>query len=367
MSVRKRPDGRWQIDIVIRKGKERIRIRKSAKAANRSEALKAEATERSRLMAGAFVHGRSPFFSNFVVEFLASYASANNKPSERASKKMIFERHLCPVFGHLRLDEITAEHIERYKSDKLKQIVNKKNGKTMGPKTINNQLIALAKMFAVAKEWRRVSDPPRVRRMKAMAPQFDFLDFDESMRLLNAFDPAWRPMGLLGMRAGLRISEMLALEWDDIDLAAGRVVVRRTAWKDTIGSPKGGSAKEVPLSAAVVNALAKLPSRFAGKLVFPDSDGAIIERESCHRPLWRACKKAGLRRIGWHVLRHTFASHLVMRRVPLKAVQELMRHESITMTLRYAHLSPDMGRNAVDLLDGAPPAEISRDTIGSRP
>ena len=67
--------------------------------------------------------------------------------------------------------------------------------------------------------------------------------------------------------------------------------------------------------------------------------------------MWRACKKAGLRKISWHVLRHTFASHLVMKGVPLNAVQELMGHATIEMTLLYSHLSPEVGRGVVQLLD----------------
>jgi integrase len=74
----------------------------------------------------------------------------------------------------------------------------------------------------------------------------------------------------------------------------------------------------------------------------------------CKWPLWSACRKAGLQRIGWHALRHTFASHLVMRRAPLKAGQELLGRSTIEMTMRYSHLSPDVRKDAVRLLDVDP-------------
>ena len=86
-------------------------------------------------------------------------------------------------------------------------------------------------------------------------------------------------------------------------------------------------------------------------LVFCRMDGEMMNSGEIKWPLWRACKRAGLRRIGWHVLRHTFASHLVMRGAPLKAVQELLAHATIMMTMRYAHLAPEISREAVKLLD----------------
>jgi site-specific recombinase XerD len=88
-----------------------------------------------------------------------------------------------------------------------------------------------------------------------------------------------------------------------------------------------------------------------GELVFCDEDGRMLKKGACKHPLWRTCKKAGLRRIGWHTLRHTFASHLVMKGVPLKAVQELLGHATIEMKMRYPHLSPYVAKEAVSLLD----------------
>lgn len=65
-----------------------------------------------------------------------------------------------------------------------------------------------------------------------------------------------------------------------------------------------------------------------------------------------AKRRAFLDQFGWHVLRHTFASHLLMRGAPLKAVQELLGHATIDMTMRYAHLSPAAMNEAISLLDG---------------
>jgi len=80
-----------------------------------------------------------------------------------------------------------------------------------------------------------------------------------------------------------------------------------------------------------------------GKLCKYGADGARSQE--------RACRRSSLSKVGWQVLRHTFVSHLVMRGVPIKAVQELLGHADIKMTMRYAHLSPDTWRDAVKLLD----------------
>jgi site-specific recombinase XerD len=106
----------------------------------------------------------------------------------------------------------------------------------------------------------------------------------------------------------------------------------------------------VDLGREIITAL-KSHRHLRGELVFCTDAGRMLTANECKHPLWRALKRASLRQIGWHVLRHTFASHLVMRGATLKAVQELLGHADIRMTMRYAHLSASARREAVELLD----------------
>jgi len=85
--------------------------------------------------------------------------------------------------------------------------------------------------------------------------------------------------------------------------------------------------------------------------VFSQADGAPWTRDDANTGLWRACRRAGLRKVGWHVLRHSFASQLVMAGRSIKEVQELLGHADLTPTLRYAHLAPEAKREAVRALD----------------
>ena len=348
MSVRKR-GGSWQIDIVLWRGGERVRLRKSVEVKTRNEALTVEREERARRQQYIRQAGRPPFFKEFSKEFLDVYAFTNNKPSEVDSKETILRVHLRPFFGELRLDAIGPQHVEKFKAQQIRA--------GLSPKTVNNQLTVLRKVLTVAKEWGRLTGIPPIRLLPVPEPEFDFLDFSEATRLVKAAEPEWRAMILLGLRTGLRQGELLALRWDDIDLVTGLLRVRRAVARGIIGTPKSKKGREIPLSDEALAALRILPSRFAGELVFPGPGGRLLTKNECKHPLWRACRKAGLRRIGWHVLRHTFASHLVMRGVALKAVQELLGHSTIEMSLRYSHLSPGIRRDAVRLLDQPHQAE----------
>lgn len=322
------------------------RIRKISPVQTRRGAEKYERTIRQALLDGTYGKKEKkpiPLVAEFWPEFLDVYARAENKLSEVEAKERIWKNHLAPFFGRMPLDAINAEAVARYKAAKLKDQYD--------PKTVNNQLAILRRMLAIAAEWGRIAHVPAIKwQLRVPPPTFDFFTFEEAERLVVAADPEWRAMVLVGLRTGLRIGELLALRWQDVDLVAGRLVVRRALSGKKIESPKNNRTREVPLSDAAVRAL-KAHRHLRSELVFADDTGHIRTRTACRWPLWSACKRAGLRLVGWHTLRHSFASHLVMRGAPLKAVQELLGHSDITMTMRYAHLSPDARRDAVRLLD----------------
>jgi integrase len=280
--------------------------------------------------------------SEFAKEFIATYARSNNKPSEVESKEMIFKNHIVPFFGTFALEEINSRSVERYKAKKLDE-------KLMA-KTINNQLTVLHKMLSVAQEWQLISNLPPIKWLRTPEVEFSFLDFEEAERLKQGADGEWKAMITVALKTGLRLGELLALRWEDVDLVAGNMVVRRAASRGIIGTPKNGKWREIPLSVEARREL-KAHRHLRGELIFCDQNGKLIPKTTCKWPLWRACKRAGLRRIGWHALRHTFASHLAMRGVSLKAIQELLGHATIEMTMRYAHLTPAIHREAVAQLD----------------
>lgn len=302
-----------------------------------------------------------PTFAAHWTEYMNDSAKAHNKPSTVDSKRAIFEQHLEPSFGSLRLDQIGPRQIDRFKASKLQP---SDGTRKLEPKTINNCLTVLHDALEVAVKWGIISVAPKIAWLKVAKPPFRFLDFDEAARLVEAArrEPAWHAMIVLALNTGMRQGEILPLRWDAVDLRAGRVHVREAVWRGIVGLPKGGPTREVPLNDTAI-AVLKKHKHLRGPFVFCDDDGNMLTKNECKSPLRRAQRLSGIVALSWKDLRHSFASHLVMRGVPLKAVQELLGHATIEMTMRYAHLAPTVVRDAVRLLDGPPVGTADRGHI----
>jgi integrase len=343
--------GRWRFRkwITLRDGrKERIA---GTPAINTKQA--AETAERVLIERALDPHTINrkeiPTFEAFVETYLA-VAASQNKAATVDSKECALRLHLTPYFGKRKLDEVTFARIQDFIALKIGGAGGKV--KKLKPKTVNNVLTVLRRLLVIAKKRDLIVAVPEIEWLKAPRPQFDFLAFEEAERLLAGADPEWRPMILTALRSGMRRGELMALRWEDVDFVAGLIHIRQAVSRGVIGTPKSGKPRTVPMSPELVSAL-KAYRHLKGEYVFCTDGGKLLLRDEIKHPLRRACLRAGLRQVGWHCLRHTFASHLVMRNVPLKAVQEMLGHATIEMTMHYSHLSPHVSREAVRLLDGA--------------
>mgnify|MGYP000502889972 FL=1 len=375
MSV-KRVSGRWRYRCVVRRNDgTKIRISGSAPP---HEDTKQRALEMERAHAerersnvpGALKEEPDPppaaptptpaVAVPTVAEFMPLYLSTvalTNAHATWQEKVRIAARHLVPRIGGMRLDEIQGAAV----GDLRLALAATRSGRVaarvqpLSAKSINNVLNVLRHVLDVARERGLIEAVPKIKLLRVRDPQWRFLTYEEADRLVAKTPEPWRTMILVALRTGLRRGELLALRWENVDLVHGRIRVTHNLVRGRLKEPKSGKPREVPLSQTAAAALAAHRHE-RGPWVFCDAQGQRLRETTVGDVMRRCSTRAGLPAYGWHVLRHTFASHLVMRGVPIRTVQDLMGHASILITQRYAHLLPGATREAVLRLDGEPPA-----------
>jgi integrase len=194
----------------------------------------------------------------------------------------------------------------------------------------------LCAALALAFREGRVASDAAWKRLKKFrgvdAARTRYLSTDECVRLLNACDPDFRRLARAALSTGMRFGELAALEVGDLDLDAGTIHVRRS---------KSGRARYVPLNAEALAFFTGLcAGRGGGELMLTRADGTPWRHSNRARAMAAAVARARIEpRASFHVLRHTFASHAVMRGAALPVVAAALGHTTARMTERYAHLA----------------------------
>lgn len=335
--------GSWHIDLWL----EGRRYRKKSPEDSRAGAAAYEARIREKFARdGGFIKRvAAPIFSEFAVSWMENHVSANNKRSEQRMKASILKRHLLPFFGKMPLDHITIEDIDRYKA--------RKRDEGLAPKTINNQLTVLSRCMRSALEYGKVQTIPRIVLMKAHSRNVEFLSEEEARRLLLAPAPELlHRMVLVALRTGLRLGELLGLQWTDIDFEGNTITVQRSWVRREMTTPKSHRIRHVPFGGDLRQTLLaeRKPDGFV--FPFPGLGDKPWSTDGAERELARLYQRAGVKRRGlWHLLRHTFASHLALKGISLHTIQGLLGHSTIAMTERYAHLTAGSMHDAIRVLE----------------
>jgi integrase len=145
---------------------------------------------------------------------------------------------------------------------------------------------------------------------------------------------------------------MIGLRWSDVDFRRRQITVRQSAWKDTMGVPKGGHERIVEMTAALHDAL-KRHQHLRSERVLCCDDGSPSTPKMLRCWIAVAQRRANLPHAGAiHILRHTFCSRLAMAGAPARAIQEAAGHADLSTTMRYMHLAPAARADAIRLLDG---------------
>ena len=186
------------------------------------------------------------------------------------------------------------------------------------------------------------------------------------------------PLFLCALRTGLRLGELLALQWDDLDHHGRFIEVQRNYTRRVVAAPKSGESRRVDMSRELTQALKDLYTerqleaaangwKEVPAWVFCNEIGGLLDPDNLRkRVFYWLLKASGLRQVRFHDLRHTFASLLLQQGESPVYVKEQMGHSSIQVTVDlYGHLIPGGNKQAVDRLDG--PLDKARSGADSAP
>jgi integrase len=319
-----------------------------------------------REYATQWIQGRA----NLKPSTIAGYASAlgvGPSPTElsegqtRERKRPAPASQLVTVFGDRPLESIDVSDVNRYLAEWAGRLK---------PKSLRNALSLLHKIFDDAREEgyvavNRLHRSKALQRPKALReedePEIDVLTPGELHQLFDALDGDSYPLFLTAVFTGLRLGELLGLQWGDLDVRARRVHVRRSVYRGEFYLPKTKRSKRaVDVGDQLLSVLDGIRlARFGAEpappeaLIFPSATSGPLDPDNLRHRVWApALAKAKLRHVRIHSLRHTYASMLIAQGENIKYISSQLGHASVQITIdRYGHLFPDEKRTAAARLE----------------
>ncbi len=273
-------------------------------------------------------------FADACAEFLRYMeVDLDRKPSTLTDYRSTIRAHLVPAFGSLRLEDVTAERIEAWKATMT--VSNRTKAKTLI--VLNGVFVRACRAFKLPHNPMRDVDMPRQRRSTAI----EVFSPDEILALVRAADGEQDgAIFLTAAFTGLRRGELVALRWRDVDFGAHRIRVCGSYAGGRLTTPKSGKVRSVPLAPDVAAALARLATRVLwtgdDDFVFPGVTGGYLDASALSRRYKAALKRAELRQLRFHDLRHTFGTRMIAK-ADIRRVQEWMGHADVTTTMKYLH------------------------------
>ena len=345
MKISKNNGGKWVIDFRC-KGRRIIRVVGPSKREAEAEIVRLKA----EILRDPYGFGKKApevLFEDHAKEFLELYSKQNKRSWARDETSL---DHLKEFFKGWYLSEITAESIEKYKAkrkaDPVRLNAEKKPGadpKLVSPSTINRELACLKTCLGKAMEWEKLDRNPAAKIKKFREPNAKerILTIDEMKRLLAKASDELQPALIIALNTGMRKSEVLSLRWKDADFVKGFIHV---------ADSKSGRSRDIPMNGPVFETLHAMDRQREFIFENPETKAQVLDVKTAFHG---ACRRAEIKGVRFHDLRHTAASRMVEAGIDLVTVSKILGHSSIQMTMRYAHPTPENMRLAVRRLGEA--------------
>lgn len=310
------------------------------------QASRARGRHQARIDTGRIPRSREPL-STYAATWLAGLRDV------RPSTVRVYTyavANMTEHIGDIVLAELRPSDVKRFQSNL--------SDRGLSPKSIQviRSVLHLVLESALADEIIPYNPADRTRGPVIPPTEITSWTPDEVRRFLvisdrHEYAPLWR----MALETGMRIGELRALTWHDIDLRERFAYVRRTATVDAAGRPiigdapkTGSSRRAVPLSTMAADQLGTLRSSSTSMLVFPGRHGDLLHPRTIRGWLDQLSTAAGVSRIRVHDLRHTAATMMLSQGTPAHVVAGILGHAHPSMTLNvYAHSSDDAARNAI--------------------
>ena len=287
------------------------------------------------------------------------------KPRTYSRYKGLIVQHILPELGDTPIDDLGRRQISEFLT--AHQADGNLRGEALSATSTNLMLTVLNAAFTYACDMDLLPANPcdRIRRVPGPSSRVEAFTREEQRRLEEAI-AAWEDRRLFGIRlclyTGLRIGELLGLEWQDVDMEKGILHIGKTVyreknaegeWQLFVDRPKtAASERMVPLPGYLAEDLRIYRRGARSEFVIENKKAERMSFRSYQYLFERLTEKAGVRKLNFHALRHTFATRALECGMDIKTLSELMGHKNATITLnRYAHSMMDTKIAAMNKLE----------------
>jgi integrase len=302
----------------------------------KTEALRTQEKVRSMVIMGEhdlLPHAKDPKFDDFSVIYLQRRQHLRCRKRDSLSVRMLLN-----TFRNYTLKQITPGNIEDYKVKRLDE--------GLSPASINRELACLKRMYNLAIKWKEATVNPvkDVDFLEGPPGRTRYLSEDEAQRLIESANKYLRPIIITALNTGMRLEEVLSLTWRQIYVECvfdPYIEIENT---------KNNKKRHIPLNDDMLAMLETLERKQDG-FVFHGLRGKPVKH--IKDPWHEALKKAGITDFRFHDLRHTFASHFIMKGGDIMTLKNILGHSSLKMVERYTHLASSHKRQQMNNLSGA--------------